>query len=127
MRIVRNILIGLFCCLTVPSVLYVAVSSITGADPIDVLKDEVPDTRALPGYEFVHHPRIAALVDDTKAVEPDSGWDAQWVLDGVIVRSRRVGKDGLEFEWESDAKYTSHTEITDNLANLLAENGFASE
>jgi hypothetical protein len=103
---------------------YGGLSGITGADPLDVGKDEVADTPDLPGYQFVHHRSLAGIVQVTKAVEPDGGWDAQWELDGVTVRSRIVADGGLELYVEEDLQSPTETDVSNAIQNLLATSGF---
>jgi hypothetical protein len=108
--------------LFLPSLAYGAVANATGFDPLDLIKDEVPEHVGMPGYEIVHDPALNDLVIETKAVEPDHGWDTQWILDGVDVRFREVG-EGLEVEFEGDTGETQ-VEVTDTLQDVLVAHGF---
>ena len=122
MRFIRRFFtIAIVLCL-VSGVGYAGFTAVTGSDPFAM--DEVPDTRALPGYELVHHPQLAGLVDVTTAVEPDEDWDAQWWLDSVRIRSRLVG-ESIEFDVEVDSD-SYDTDISDTFLNLLAAEGFTS-
>jgi hypothetical protein len=120
MRVFRKFSRIVFLCVFVPSLAYFGISSATGWDPLDLNKDEVPQTASMPGYDIVHDPVLEKLADEIKAVEPDHGWDTEWRVDGVVVRFRQVGADDLEVEYEGE----DGNEVSDAIGNVLVKHGF---
>ena len=120
MRVVRKFRRIVFLFVFVPCLAYFGISSATGWDPLDLNKDEVPQTASMPGYAIVHDPALEAVADEIKAVEPDHGWDTEFVVDGVTVRFRKVGPKELEVEYEGD----DGDETSDAIGNVLLKHGF---
>jgi hypothetical protein len=67
--------------------------------------DENPQSIA---YKFVHQMKDQGTIDEYRAVEPDSGWDYQYELNGDEANTIRVrgtvGTEDLEFSAGDDLK-----------------------
>jgi hypothetical protein len=75
--------------------------------------DENPQSIA---YQFVHEMKDQGTIDKFRAVEPDSGWDYQYELNGDEANTIRVrgpvGTEDLEYRADDDLKPSIEAEAT---------------